>query len=61
MITLDMIKELNAMVANSMIQPTLASKAITYISQADADEIDDFDCMKTSEAVDMVLDIVRYI
>lgn len=60
MITLDMVKELNAMVANSILKPTLASKAIAYINVADIDEIEDFDSMSTSEAVDYVLDIVRY-
>ena len=60
MITLDMVKELNAMVANSILKPTLASKAIAYISVADIDEVEDFDSMSTSEAVDYVLDIVRY-
>lgn len=55
-----MVKELNVMVANSMLKPNLASKAISYISVADIDEIEDFDSMSTSEAVDYVLDIVRY-
>jgi hypothetical protein len=41
MITLDMVKELNVMVANSMLKPTLASKAIAYISVADIDEIEE--------------------
>jgi hypothetical protein len=44
-----------------MIRPTLASKAIEYISQADQNEIDEFDYMSVTEAVDSVLDIVRYI
>jgi len=61
MITLEMIKELNAMVDTSILRPTLASKAIEYISQADQDEIDEFDYMAVTEAVDSVLDIVRYI
>ena len=61
MITLEMIKELNVMVDNSIIRPTLASKAIEYISQADQNEIDEFDYMSVTEAVDSVLDIVRYI
>jgi hypothetical protein len=56
----EMIKELNVMVDNSMIRPTLASKAIEYISVNDINEIEDFDSMSTSEAVDYVLDIVRY-
>ena len=60
MITLDMVKELNVMVANSMLKPTLASKAISYISVADIDEIEDFDSMGTREAVDYVLDIVGW-
>lgn len=61
MITLEMIKELNVMVANAMIKPTLASKAIEYISVSDIEEIEDFSSMNTSEAVDYVLDIVRYV
>ena len=61
MITLEMIKELNAMVDTCILRPTLASKAIKYISQADQDEIDEFDYMSVTEAVDSVLDIVRYI
>jgi len=61
MITLEMIKELNAMVDTSIIRATLASKAIQYIEQADQDEIDEFDYMSVTEAVDSVLDTVRYI
>ena len=57
----EMIKELNVMVDNSMIRPTLASKAIEYISVDDINEIEDFDSMDVTEAVDYVLDIVRSI
>lgn len=57
----EMIKELNVMVDNSMIRPTLASKAIEYISVDDINEIEDFDSMDVTEAVDYVLDIVRYV
>ena len=56
----EMIKELNVMVDNSMIRPTLASKAIEYISIDDINEIEDLDSMDVSEAVDYILDIVRY-
>jgi len=57
----EMIKELNVMVDNSMIRPTIASKAIEYISVDDINEIEDFDSMDVTEAVDYILDIVRYV
>ena len=57
----EMIKELNVMVDNSMIRPTIASKAIEYISVDDINEIKDFDSMDVTEAVDYILDIVRYV
>ncbi len=59
MITLDMVKELNVMVEHRMIEPRLAWDAIAYIANADADEIDEFESMKATEAVDMVIEIVK--
>lgn len=59
MITLDMVKELNVMVAHRMIEPSIASRALEYIANADADEIDEFESMKATEAVDMVIEIVK--
>lgn len=59
MITLDMVKELNVMVAHGMIEPSIAWDAIAYIAHADVDEIDEFESMTTTEAVDMVIEIVK--
>lgn len=56
--TNEMIKELDVMGLHGIIRLTKAAKAISYIKLADAAEIEEFESMSVTEAVDYVLEIV---
>lgn len=57
----EMIKEIEAMKDCRLVKPTLAYDAIAYLEVDDINEIEDFESMSVTEAVDYVLDIVRSI
>ena len=55
MIIREMIKELDVMLANGLIKNAAYCNAVEALNNSDQDEIDDFDYMGVSEAVDLVL------